>query len=470
MKRLTILKLAKKALKEVGYLCSSHSEKGFLVYPTILQERTTSSKYVLQLNDAMILNLEKSAVLADKLLMATRRREGSQIEEIDTSALQDSLYHDARHQSSVIMRMQDGTAQVEGIINSQLRIKPLPNGERSLQGEMPHLVYEVQEKKERVINFGSGRFWEQILRQIANMGYFVVELHVVSDREHQKYFKTNDDLIAYMAVMTNAVNLRYLDMKRPRIKFMLVGVTRSLEDGFAKIIDDAIIGAETLEGLIEYYKEGRISGAPDLVHLITGRDMARYENGTLDRSYNGISNTGAVCTKYAVGLSEDAATSFLGVHVMAHELAHVLGALHDDFPKCPWSEGYLMSYVDGGIKRYRLSLCSEEAIRNTVKKLPWQCIMVLARTNYMSRHKALPGQKVSAEHYCREFLKEDGKRENVYSVKSERLTNRCKMDCCYSSNHRTKICLETDILDGMGCGNGKTCRRGICGNHTYPQL
>ncbi|XP_072140794.1 A disintegrin and metalloproteinase with thrombospondin motifs like [Dermacentor andersoni] len=156
-------------------------------------------------------------------------------------------------------------------------------------------------------------------------------------------------------------------MTRPRIKFILVGVTRSLEDDFAKIIDGAIIGPETLEGLIKSYREGKIAGAPDVVHLITGRDMARYEDNTLDRSYEGVSNLGSVCTKYAVGLSEDTATTFLGAAVMAHELGHVLGARHDHPPKCPWSEGYLMSYLDGGAKKYRLSSCTVEDIRNTVK-------------------------------------------------------------------------------------------------------
>nr|XP_054933964.1 A disintegrin and metalloproteinase with thrombospondin motifs like [Dermacentor andersoni] len=279
-------------------------------------------------------------------------------------------------------------------------------------------LYDVYDSSECKKMLGNGRIRRQIFRQKAHVDIFVVELHVVSDREHQKHFKTHEDLILYMAVMTNAVNLRYLDMTRPRIKFILVGVTRSLEDDFAKIIDGAIIGPETLEGLIKSYREGKIAGAPDVVHLITGRDMARYEDNTLDRSYEGVSNLGSVCTKYAVGLSEDTATTFLGAAVMAHELGHVLGARHDHPPKCPWSEGYLMSYLDGGAKKYRLSSCTAEDIRNTVKKLPWECIRIVSRTNYMSLHKALPGQIINEENYCRKFLKVDDKRENVYSVKS----------------------------------------------------
>ncbi|XP_075530026.1 uncharacterized protein LOC142563349 [Dermacentor variabilis] len=132
----------------------SSAEKRFLVYPTILQERTTASNFILQLTDDIILNLKKSDVLAAKLLMATSRQEDSQIEEIDTSALQEHLYHDEHHQSSVIVNIRNRTAQVEGIINSKLRIMPLPKGNLSLRGEMLHLLYEAEEKRECFINFG----------------------------------------------------------------------------------------------------------------------------------------------------------------------------------------------------------------------------------------------------------------------------------------------------------------------------
>lgn len=42
----------------------------------------------------------------------------------------------------------------EGIVSHNLRIKPIPTGERSLQGQMLHKIYEVKETDERFANLG----------------------------------------------------------------------------------------------------------------------------------------------------------------------------------------------------------------------------------------------------------------------------------------------------------------------------
>ncbi|KAL1480951.1 hypothetical protein MTO96_050610 [Rhipicephalus appendiculatus] len=56
---------------------------------------------------------------------------------------------------------------------------------------------------------------------------FTVELHVISDKVHQGSFTKNEELIAYAAVMANAVNLKYLEMQNPRVQYKLVGITRN---------------------------------------------------------------------------------------------------------------------------------------------------------------------------------------------------------------------------------------------------
>ncbi|KAL1470625.1 hypothetical protein MTO96_024129 [Rhipicephalus appendiculatus] len=109
--------------------------------------REAAFDLVLHINDKIILNLERSSVLADELHFVTANDEGDVLELVDTSAIQKTLYHDARRQSSVRVRQQGGLVKVEGVIDSKLRIKPLPEGERSSHGQLLHKVYEVHESQ-----------------------------------------------------------------------------------------------------------------------------------------------------------------------------------------------------------------------------------------------------------------------------------------------------------------------------------
>lgn len=454
------------------------------MYPTIVQERTTSENLVLRLTDEITLNLEKSSVLAESLLVVSSSQDGVQVDNVDTSTIVGNLYHDSHHRSSLIVLQRDGAVQVEGVINSKLRIKPLPYAARSSQGQILHSVYEVREIKDDIMKieprlrssyWRNGYFdWSSIFgrrttpKPRKQVDKLVVEVHVVSDKEHQKHFSTNAELIAYLAVMINAVNLRYLDMARPKITFKLVGITRNTDDAFAHEVYGTLEASKTLAGLVKYYEAGNIPGNPDAVYLITNRDLSSIEKGVLKEGVVGLAVVGKLCTKFAVAEGEDIAGSYSGVYVMAHELAHVLGAEHDTSSRCPWSAGYLMSYVDGGTNKYKLSVCSEEQIRKTVQTVSDACLREKSQVNYMDQHKKVPGQKLAEVSYCRKMLKKNGRYNVVSFEKPSHLASRCKMKCCFRSGY-TIWCQEVDILEGMACSYQKTCRRGVCASHKWAE-
>ncbi|XP_077530258.1 venom metalloproteinase antarease-like TtrivMP_A [Haemaphysalis longicornis] len=457
-------------------------EEELSVYLTVLSERASESTLVLKLTDSLTLSLEKSSVLGDEILLIKDADGSTEYSMVNTSGIQERLYHDPHHQSSLLVQDKDGALHVEGVVNSKLRIKPVPEGPRSSLGQVLHRVYAVTEGDDAYMKMDSRHQslakWNP---QVPNYGYygwrpptwttkpptrtsnanlFVVELHVVSCQQHQAHFATNAELIAYLAVMVNAVNMRYLDMVSPQIRFKLVGITRSLTDQFVTKVHGTIHAEVTLQQLSTYYYLGNIAGNPDVVYFVTSQDLAMVQNGAVEKSLLGLAYIGTVCTKRGVAEGEDIAQSYSGVYCMAHELAHSLGSHHDVTAECPWSSGFLMSYIDGGTNKYKLSHCSERQIRTTFRTLSYYCILEASSANYMDYHKALPGQKINEHTYCLWTLKMKTYPAAVTVQKPLQLSSRCKMQCC-----SRYLCQVVDILEGMSCGGLMTCRRGVCGYH-----
>ncbi|XP_037524131.1 venom metalloproteinase antarease-like TtrivMP_A [Rhipicephalus sanguineus] len=464
-----------------NFVFSCYAEHDMLVYPIIVHERTSAGNMALVLHDRLTLNLERSTVLADKLVMVTSSQHERQVKTVDTSAIQKNLYHDKHHRSSLMVHQRDGIVKVEGIINHKLRIKPVPQSERSSRGHVLHRIYEVQETDDELAKIVPN---DQVpLPNTATMSpshvhsagpllprrlleEFVVEVTVISDQLHQVHYQNDDDLITYLAVMMNAVNLRYHGMHNPRIRFRLAGVTRSLVDVFASYISGGYLEAYgTIEGLVNYVRNGNIPEQTDVVYLITHRDMINGKSGQApaEQRMTGLSYVGGVCTKEKIGMGEDIAQSYRGVFTMAHELGHTLGAQHDQVGhrECPWSAGSLMSYVDGGENRYRLTPCSKRQIRSVVSKLPEWCLMETSRRNYMVHPGTLPGNMISADVFCKLYLRRKTNSPQQYTKITREYSRKCKMQCCYVTGRLT-WCYEVDILDGMPCGEGKTCLKGAC--------
>lgn len=460
-------------------ICCHAVSKQHHVYPRILQERSTTGNLVVELGENITLNLQRSTVLAENLLFITSSKGLHEVETIDTSEIQANIYHDTHYQSSLMVRKSEGNVEVEGIINDNLRIRPLPAGQRSTRGQMLHKIFEIELTKENLINTipqaprlrktnnhkkasGSPKESHPNKPPASSTGQFPVELHIISDQDHQREYKTNTELIAYLAIMLNAANLRYLDMANPKITFLLVGVTRSKDHVFAKNRNGEIEAGEMLTGLNDYTKQGNVPGKHDVVYLMTGLDMIKFDNGKKSNDIAGRAYISVVCTKGAVGEGEDKPHTYIGVNTLAHELAHTLGSKHDETPECPWSEGYLMSYVDGGLRKYRLSKCTEKAIRKYVGELSQECIKVSSEHNYSKDYKKFPGQTVREHYFCKKLLKDKANGQKI-SVRKPAL---CYVGCCaHFVGYVT--CYKYKMLDGMTCAGGKTCKRGVCGVHDF---
>ncbi|XP_065307578.2 venom metalloproteinase antarease TserMP_A-like [Dermacentor albipictus] len=462
------------------------------VYPKLLQQRSDDGRLLLRINDDMTLHLQKSSVLADDLFFTTNAGRQSEDTLWNGSRIEENLYHDSKYQSSIMLYEDDHSVKVEGILSATLRIKPMPSSERSGDASILHKVYEIDDVKQKfdetadtwITPFNVPWFnapWGPSTQSAppANRELpeeYVAEVHVVSCSSHEKEFETNEELIAYIAVLMNAVNIWYEGMENPRIRTKIVGITRNTDGDYEVREDGYLIADRTLNRFSEYADKS-IPGHPDAVYLMTSQEMASISlSGTIDTGVAGLAFVGTLCGFQNVAIGEDPAGSFKGVYPAAHELAHTLGSAHDGDPgvraipnnpgakDCPWEEGYLMSYADGGTKKFELSPCSQGQIRALLRHVPQTCLDETSDKDYMSSHRKAPGQLISAEDYCNILLKNQGR--GVPLMKADMLEE-CRFQCCLRTYYGPGRCNTEFVPEGMQCAEGKTCRKGVCGDFKW---
>ncbi|KAK8782870.1 hypothetical protein V5799_015789 [Amblyomma americanum] len=174
------------------------------------------------------------------------------------------------------------------------------------------------------------------------------------------------------------INLRYLTVSRPKIQliFRSVQITTSRKETYFKRVwenQKVIDGLKSLYNLVDFVEEKKKRYEMyDIVFFITGLDMAAVQDSRVEQSLQGYAFVGSVCLKTRVGLGEDVADTYIGIRIIAHEIGHTLGCSHDgtsvqghipkftaDSNRCPWEQGYLMSYIEENSNSMKFSSCCD---------------------------------------------------------------------------------------------------------------
>ena len=210
----------------------------------------------------------------------------------------------------------------------------------------------------------------------------------------------------------------------------------------------------------------------DMVITITGLDMARRKRGRMSRSTAGYAYVGGACVRNSrlskissVALVEDSG-AYSGVVVTAHEIAHLLGAVHDGdaapsylrsspgAKACPWKDGYMMSDLRRTSRGLNWSPCSIKQMSYFLKTSTASCLYnkPRSRRHQLQGSTSLPGTGLSLNAQCQ----------------ADRGTNACFHDSrvctqlfCYY--RKTGSCYASrPAAEGSSCGNNKHCLNGKC--------
>ncbi|KAJ8923959.1 hypothetical protein NQ315_006735 [Exocentrus adspersus] len=307
----------------------------------------------------------------------------------------------------------------------------------------------------------------------------------------------NSQIKRYFVSFWNGVDLRYKLLKGPKIRISIAGIIISRGRDATPYLErnrvgrDAIDSAAALTDMGKYLFRERRLPVYDIAVAITKYDMCRrrkggrctkgtagnlkldmcrraYPNDACNRGTAGFAYVGGACVVNkrlekvnSVAIIEDTG-GFSGIIVAAHEVGHLLGAVHDGSPppsylggpgaeKCQWTDGYIMSDLRHTERGFRWSPCSVSSFHHFLNGDTATC---LYNTPHEDENlpRVLPGKLLTLDAQCRRD------RGTSACFKDDRV---CAQLFCFDSGSGYCVAYRP-AAEGSPCGDGQSCLNGRC--------
>ena len=187
----------------------------------------------------------------------------------------------------------------------------------------------------------------------------VLEVSVVTDWETVSHYTSVDEIESIISSAFGHANNIFLDQLNIDIKITHIDIPATEAED---TIENYTLVGDLANSLIAYRNENIEHASADVTVLFTKRNIVGASN------LIGFAMTGQVCNAKSVAIVElrDNGLDYL---TLSHELAHILGAIHDGDPPCEneTETGWLMSSIIFNGSQF-LSQCSIEKITFTINK------------------------------------------------------------------------------------------------------
>uniref|UniRef100_A0A499FT83 Peptidase M12B domain-containing protein n=1 Tax=Anopheles arabiensis TaxID=7173 RepID=A0A499FT83_ANOAR len=405
------------------------------------------------------------------------------------------IYQDEGNMAAVLMRkhLESGDLMMEGSIGHELVIKPVPTDiSQAEDGSVHHVIYKRKAHEEHNDQFSDYAFMEpdrlqkRFRSKRSPQAYYkssraidrtiYPEILVIVDYDgYRLHGGDNVQVKRYFVSFWNGVDLRYRLLKGPKIRISIAGIIISRGRDATPYLErnrvgrDAIDSAAALTDMGKYLFRERRLPVYDIAVAITKYDMCRRrKGGRCTKGTAGFAYVGGACVVNkrlekvnSVAIIEDTG-GFSGIIVAAHEVGHLLGAVHDGSPppsylggpgaeKCRWEDGYIMSDLRHTERGFRWSPCSVQSFHHFLNGDTASCLHNPPHEDE-ALGRALPGTLLSLDAQCRRD------RGTSACFKDERV---CAQLFCFDSASGYCVAYRP-AAEGSSCGDGQHCLDGRC--------